>query len=82
MKWVADVVDIANAQMDDPHFAIGPSHFMRPDLSEEWVEMIWEFSITPYLEERFFGTDVDRSAYGLAALRSSIIAAARLSGSP
>ena len=45
---MADVVDRANALLGDRHAAIGPSHFMRANLDEEWVERIWELSILPY----------------------------------
>ena len=47
MEWVADVVDGANAKLDDHHAAIGPSHFMRTDLDEAAVERIWEHNVLP-----------------------------------
>jgi len=37
--------------IDDPDFAIGHSHFMKPGLTEEQLERIWRHSIEPYLEE-------------------------------
>ena len=54
MVWVAEVVDRVNKDLD-AHMAIGPSHFLRKDLSQEDVELIWRHSILPYLEENFFG---------------------------
>ena len=54
-QWVASVVDRANEMLSDRHMSIGPSYFMRPDLDEEWVELIWRHQIIPYLEEHFFG---------------------------
>ncbi len=71
LRWVADVVERANARLDDPHFSIGPSYFMQEDLDEEWVELIWEHSILPYLEERFFGSREELEQFQLSALRSS-----------
>jgi hypothetical protein len=59
MVWVADIVDRANKKLTERNLAIGPSHFMKGDLTEEWVEMIWRHAIVPYLEEQFFG-DPDR----------------------
>ena len=60
MAWVADLVRTANDKMaDDRHAAIGPSYFMRDDLDVETVRRIWEHSVLPYIEERFFG-DRDR----------------------
>lgn len=73
LSWVADVVDLANKRMADPHFAIGPSHFMQPDLDEEWVELIWKHSIEPYLEERYFGQPQSVAEFDLATLKSQII---------
>jgi 5-methylcytosine-specific restriction enzyme B len=55
MKWVADLVDAANERLGDHHAGIGPSYFMRGDLTEDWARLIWEHQIIPYLEEHFFG---------------------------
>jgi 5-methylcytosine-specific restriction enzyme B len=55
MREVADLVDRANSMLDDRHGGIGPSYFLRDDLTKEWVELIWEHQILPYLEEYFFG---------------------------
>ena len=55
--WVADRVDAANALLGDRHAAIGPSHFMRSTLDEEWVQLIWEHSVLPYVAEHFYGEE-------------------------
>jgi 5-methylcytosine-specific restriction protein B len=34
--------------------AIGPSHFMKEDLTEERVQQIWRRSIIPFVEDQFF----------------------------
>ena len=61
MEWVAEVVDLANSQLsEDRHAAIGPSHFMRANLNENDVSLIWEHSVLPYIEERLFGYDGTR----------------------
>ena len=61
MEWVAKVVDLANSQLsEDRHAAIGPSHFMRSDLNDNHVRLIWEHSVLPYIEERLFGYDGTR----------------------
>ena len=70
MEWVADVVDLANEQLrDDRHAAIGPSHFMKPNLSEVDVARTWRHSVLPYIEERLFGS-ADLDAFGLDRLRA------------
>ena len=56
---VADLVDRANAELQDHHAAIGPSYFMKKDLDETSVRRIWKHSILPYIEERLFG-EIDR----------------------
>ena len=55
MASIAEVVDRANAKLDDRQAAIGPSYFMKPDLDNEMVGLIWEHNVLPYLEERFYG---------------------------
>ena len=63
MDWVADVVDRANELLsDEPHAAVGPSHFMKPNLNEERIRRIWEYGVLPYIEERLFGQDERRLA--------------------
>lgn len=55
MMLVADIVDKANAQLDDdPHAAVGPSYFMREGLDDAALDRIWEHSVRPYLQERLF----------------------------
>jgi MoxR-like ATPase len=69
MLWVADVVDRANEQLGSNHLAIGPSHFLRSDLTEDWVELIWEYSVLPYIAEQYFGDDARLEAFALKNLR-------------
>jgi 5-methylcytosine-specific restriction protein B len=57
--WVADLLDMVNSELYDrlggPHLQIGPSHFMRDDLSEQHVRRIWTYNLYPYIEEQLFG---------------------------
>ena len=71
MEWVADVVDRANELLgDDRHAAVGPSHFMKPDLDDAMVGRIWDYGVLPYIEERLFGRSDDRIAdFALDKLR-------------
>ena len=71
MEWVAEVVDLANSQLrEDRHAAIGPSYFMRSNLNENDVSLIWEHSVLPYIEERLFGYDSTRlDDFALRGLR-------------
>ncbi len=71
LAWVGDVVREANKQLGDRHAAIGPSHFLRNDLDEEWVTLIWEHSVLPYVEEQLFGERDRLTAFDLRALREA-----------
>jgi hypothetical protein len=55
MSWIADMIDTANAGLDERHLTIGPSYFMKKGLTEDWARLIWMHAIIPYLEEHFFG---------------------------
>ena len=72
MEWVADVVDEANRKMGARHAAIGPSYFMRDNLSDEWMELIWEHAIMPYLAERFYGDEDRLTEYDLKKLQEAV----------
>ena len=72
MLWVADVVDEANKRLKNRDLAIGPSYFMRPNLDEEWVELIWEHSIRPYVEEQLFGETDRVKEFELDKLRGKV----------
>ncbi len=70
MRWVADIVDLANERLsDDRHAAIGPSHFMKPNLDDQAVERTWAHSVVPYLEERLFGDPERVAEFKLDRLR-------------
>jgi 5-methylcytosine-specific restriction enzyme B len=47
------VLKEVNKLIADPHYEIGISFFLRPNLSAE-LESIWRMEIEPYLEEFFF----------------------------
>ncbi len=72
LLWVADVVDEANKRLENRDLAIGPSYFMRPNLDEEWVELIWEHSILPYVEEQLFGQTERIEEFNLGKLRAEV----------
>ena len=72
LLWVADVVDRANRLLGERHLAIGPSHFMRPDLTEGMVGVIWEHSIIPYLEEHYWDEDNRVREFDLDRLRAEV----------
>jgi 5-methylcytosine-specific restriction enzyme B len=72
LRWVAEILDRVNRQIDDPHFAVGPSYFLRKDLTADWVEAIWEHAVLPYLEEQYFGDEDQLVRFRLSALRDDV----------
>lgn len=69
MLWVADVVDHANRKLGRREAAIGPSYFLRPEMDEDWIELVWEHSVLPYLGEQLVGDEGRISDFGLRRLR-------------
>lgn len=53
MFWLADLLKLANTEVPDPAFAVGPSYFMRPNIDRESAALIWRHSVWPYLTSRF-----------------------------
>ena len=72
MTWVADLVDRANEKLDDRQAAIGPSYFMKGDLDDRKVDLIWEHNVLPYIEERLYEERERLEEFGLDALRREI----------
>lgn len=73
MAFLADMLDYVNKQLNDPHAAIGPSHFLVKDiktLTEEKAETIWQHSILPALGDRFFDTPEELKRFRYQAVRS------------
>jgi MoxR-like ATPase len=71
LSWVADVVDRANRALADRNAAIGPSHFLRPRLTEDLVRLAWENSVLPFLEEHFFADPDQLKRFDLDLLRNA-----------
>lgn len=59
-EWIADIVDRANAVLNDQQAAIGPSYFMKDKLDDDMVRLIWEHNVLPYIQERLHGSGADQ----------------------
>ena len=62
MVWVADLLATLNRKLQDEakiewEMHIGHSHFMKDNLDEEQLKLVWEYSILPTLEEYFYRKD-------------------------
>lgn len=71
LTWVADVLREANRLIDDPTASIGPSHFLRKDLTAAHVERIWTFDVLPTLREQLWGRTALLDSLTLDALRGT-----------
>ena len=69
MAWVADLMKRANSKLNDRQAAIGPSYFMKQDLDEEKVRLIWEHNVLPYVEEHLYGEAERLAEFDLDKLR-------------
>ena len=71
MDWVARVVEQANGLLADEDAAIGPSYFMKENLDESMVRLIWEHNVLPYIAERLHGQRERLSEFDLEKLRNT-----------
>jgi 5-methylcytosine-specific restriction protein B len=72
MMFLADMVDHVNKVVDDPHAAIGPSHYLLRDasaLTEEKAETIWKHSIVPALSDRYFDSPKELRQFSYREVR-------------
>ena len=46
---------------------------MVPELDEEWISLIWDHSVIPYLEEQFFGQEDEIKQYALERLKGEAV---------
>jgi 5-methylcytosine-specific restriction protein B len=53
MFWLSDLLKLANSELPDPAYAVGPSYFMRPNIDRGSAALIWRHSVWPYLTSRF-----------------------------
>jgi 5-methylcytosine-specific restriction enzyme B len=76
MLPVARIVDRANLKLADRNAAIGPSFFLRADLDDKRLALIWQHEIMPLLEDYFFEAPERVKEFDLATLRREVMAAA------
>lgn len=72
LLWLSDVLEEANRRLEDRSAAIGPSHFLRHDLTEEWVEIVWEHAVIPYLSEQLMDEEERLQEFDLDLLRAAV----------
>ena len=82
MRWVADIVDLANEKLENREAAIGPSYFMQDDLTEEKVRLTWEHNVLPYIEEQLYGQHDRLAEFDLDRLRREVSGAGDAESEP
>jgi hypothetical protein len=65
------VVQRLNAEIDDPHYALGISYFLRSDLAVALPD-IWRTEIEPYIEEYFFDQPAKVAAFRWDAIEAEV----------
>lgn len=74
--WLADLLELVNTKLQQDgiewHLHIGHSHFLRPNLDDTQLRLIWEHSIRPTLEEYFYRQPNVLQAYTLETLRAEL----------
>lgn len=70
MFWLAELLELANQRIPDPAFVVGPSYFMRSDISKDIAERVWRYSVRPYLTSRFEAEAIPDLTWD--ALRSAV----------
>ena len=66
------VLESVNHAIEDPHYHIGISYFMRTDIADH-IQDIWTVEIEPYLEEYFFDQPQIVTSYRWARVRNQIL---------
>ena len=70
---VGRLLDAVNSELRTKlgdHQLIGPSHFMRPSLTDAALKRIWDANVFPLLEEFFWGLDeVERWSWAAVSSR-------------
>lgn len=72
-EGLVQVLRQVNAAIDDPHYEIGISYFMR-EFDVIGLEDIWRMEIEPYLEEQFFSQREKVEAFRWLSVKSTILA--------
>lgn len=70
LGWVSEVLSRANDLLDERAAAIGPSHFLDPELDADLVELVWEHSVLPYIAEVLVGEEHRLGEFALDRLRA------------
>jgi 5-methylcytosine-specific restriction protein B len=66
-----EVLRDLNRTINDPHYELGISYFLKPDLREH-IEDIWTTEIEPYLDECFFNNHKGADKFSWERIKPSL----------
>ncbi|GAB98503.1 putative ATPase [Gordonia namibiensis NBRC 108229] len=72
LTWLNDFLLLANQRIRDRDQAIGPSHFLRKDLTEKRARRAWNHTVLPTLTEYFYGQQHRLAELDFDALKSAV----------
>ncbi len=70
---VADLLDAVNLELGahlGDHLLVGPSHFMKTDLSLRALERIWTYNVYPLIEEHLWGEHAEIARWTWTEVRT------------
>lgn len=73
LGWLSDLLDVANARIDDPDQAIGPSHFLSPGLTELDARRAWDNSVVPMARELFYSQPARVAELDFDVLKTAVV---------
>ncbi len=73
-----DVLKQVNAAIDDPHYQVGISFFMKDGAElPATIEDIWKGEIEPYLEEFFYDSPAKADAFRWGRVAEALLSISR-----
>jgi MoxR-like ATPase len=82
---VADLLDAVNNELlglVGEHLLIGPSHFMKTDLSDRGLDRIWTYNVFPLIEEQLWGNQEEIDRWRWASVKARFASALTGSSPP
>jgi MoxR-like ATPase len=74
---IARFLDAVNVELRDhvgEHLLVGPSHFMKTDLSDPALRRIWTYNVYPLIEEQLWGRQAEVERWRWDAVRDRFAA--------
>lgn len=68
---LVQVLQDLNKAINDPHYELGISYFLKPDLKDH-LEDIWKMEIEPYLDEHFFDNPKNAEKFHWESIRPAL----------